>query len=56
MQAVGQHMGLGVVPGHQLAVIPEAAVALVERDHVCHLAVLDSGPAGPISALFWPGL
>ena len=36
MQAMGEHMGLGVLPGHQLAVIPKLAIALVERDHVCH--------------------
>ena len=38
MQAVRQHMGLGVLPGHQLAVVPKAAVALVEGNDVCHLA------------------
>ena len=36
MQAMGQHMGLGLAPGHQLAVIPERAVALVEGNDVCH--------------------
>src|SRR5215472_11945228 len=39
MQTVRQHMGLGLLPGDQLAVIPERAVALVERDHVCHCSV-----------------
>src|ERR1700722_17499348 len=45
MQAMGQHMGLGVLPGHQFAVIPKRAIALVERDHVCHPTVLPGLPA-----------
>ena len=36
MQAMGQHMDLGVAPGHELAVEPEGAVALVEGDDVGH--------------------
>src|SRR3954469_5788017 len=52
MQAMGQNMGLGRLPGHQLAVIPEAAVALVEWDHFCH----DNSLFFPSSCAFPPGL
>ena len=45
MQTMGQHMGLGALPGHQFSVIPKRAVALVERDHVCHRKVLPGLPA-----------
>jgi hypothetical protein len=37
MQAMGENMGLGVFPGHQPAVIPKTAIALVERNNVSHL-------------------
>jgi hypothetical protein len=29
-------MGLGVLPGHQFAIVPKTAVTLVEGDHFCH--------------------
>ena len=32
MQAMGQHMHLGVLPGHDLAIEPDPAVALVKGD------------------------
>ncbi len=32
MQPVGQHVYLGVFPGHELAVEPDDTVALVERN------------------------
>jgi hypothetical protein len=33
VQAVGEDMDLGVAPGHQLAVEPDDAVAIVEGQH-----------------------
>jgi hypothetical protein len=34
-------MGLRILPRHQFAIIPDAAITLVERDYLCHLPFLD---------------
>ncbi|MEI9931407.1 MAG: hypothetical protein WDM89_12915 [Rhizomicrobium sp.] len=39
-----QHMDLGVLPWHKLAVEPQSAVALIEGDNVCHFYTLSPLP------------
>ena len=47
MQGVGQDVDLGFAPGHELAVEPDEAVAVVIGDDVSHARVIPGGDCGP---------
>src|SRR5579871_1631942 len=47
VQAVREHMGFRFAPGHELAVIPDGTVAIVEGNHVGHHVSGSFGPCPP---------